>query len=91
MGKCRKASRRRRRPECVWCDQVIRRSMDRHLERCQVFSNAVVQAEAYTKQAWVWGQFARIPRCVMFPYDTQPCCGRADADGNLTGFCPPPR
>lgn len=89
MGRCRKASKRRNRPECDWCEQYIRRGMQQHLKRCQVLGAAVIQAQERENEAWAMGQFAGIPRCVQFPYRGT-CCGQYDEDGNLTGFCPPP-
>jgi hypothetical protein len=37
MGRCRKASKRRRQPECSWCEHTVRRGVEQHLKRCQVF------------------------------------------------------
>jgi hypothetical protein len=89
MGKCRKASKRRRRPECDWCEQYIRREMQQHLKRCHALTAAVIQAQEYTNDAWMMGQFFGIPRCVQFPYSGA-CCGQYGADGSWAGFCPPP-
>jgi hypothetical protein len=62
-------------PDCIWAGGV-NAALDWMQER--------------ENEVWTAGQFAGIPRCVMFPYG-EPCCGQVDADGNLTGFCPPPR
>jgi hypothetical protein len=48
----------------------------------------VRKAIEYGNDAWAATQFYGIPRCVAFPY-SGPCCGKADEEGNLTGFCPP--
>lgn len=89
MGKCRKASKRRRQPQCLWCEHIVRRGVDQHLKRCQVFQTAVTGAMERNAESWTVGQFLGIPRCVQFPH-SGPCCGRYDEEGNLTGFCPPP-
>ena len=34
MGKCRKASKRRSRPECTYCQHTVRRGLEQHLRRC---------------------------------------------------------